>query len=51
MSSLTRVPTFVNQWMYGSKTFDCLFEEEARSVEVIGSVGDWRAMQSIGLMS
>ena len=35
--SLTRVPTFVNQWMYGSKTFDCLFEEDARSVEVIGS--------------
>ena len=35
--SLTRVPTFVNQWMYGSKTFDCLFEEEARSVELIGS--------------
>ena len=34
---LTRVPTFVNQWMYGSKTFDCLFEEEARSVELIGS--------------
>ena len=35
--SLTRVPTFVNQWLYGSKTFDCLFEEEARSVEVTGS--------------
>ena len=35
--SLPRVPTFVNQWMYGSKTFDCLFEEEARSVELIGS--------------
>jgi hypothetical protein len=35
--SLTRVPTFVNQWMYGSKTFDCLFESEARSVELTGS--------------
>jgi hypothetical protein len=35
--SLTRVPTFVNQWLYGSKTFDCLFEAEARSVELIGS--------------
>ena len=35
--SLTRVPTFVNQWMYGSKTFDCLFEREARSVELTGS--------------
>ena len=35
--SLTRVPTFVNQWMYGSKTFDCLFEGEARSVELRGS--------------
>ena len=35
--SLTRVPTFVNQWMYGSKTFDCLFEEEAKSVELKGS--------------
>ena len=34
---LTRVPTFVNQWMYGSKTFDPLFKEEARSVEVAGS--------------
>lgn len=34
---LDRVPTFVNQWMYGSKTFDCLFEEEARSVELKGS--------------
>ena len=32
-----RVPTFVNQWMYGSKTFDCLFEEKARSVELAGS--------------
>ena len=37
--SLTRVPTFVNQWMYGSTTFDCLFEEEARSVQLVGS--DW----------
>ena len=35
--SLARVPTFVNQWMYGSKTFDCLFEKEARSVELEGS--------------
>ena len=35
--SLTRVPTFVNQWMYGSKTFDPLFEEQARSVELTGS--------------
>jgi hypothetical protein len=35
--SLTRVPTFVNQWLYGSKTFDCLFEGEAQSVELIGS--------------
>ena len=35
--SLPRVPTFVNQWMYGSKTFDCLFEEEARAVELAGS--------------
>ena len=35
--SLTRVPTFVNQWMYGSKTFDCLFEVEATSVELSGS--------------
>ena len=35
--SLSRVPTFVNQWMYGSKAFDCLFERGARSVELIGS--------------
>ena len=35
--SLTRVPTFVNQWMYGSKTFDCLFENDAQSVELRGS--------------
>ena len=35
--SLTRVPTFVNQWLYGSKTFDCLFEEEAGSVQLTGS--------------
>lgn len=35
--SLTRVPTFVNQWLYGSKTFDCLFQKEAKSVEFIGS--------------
>ena len=35
--SLDRVPTFVNQWLYGSKTFDCLFENEAQSVELRGS--------------
>ena len=35
--SLTRVPTFVNQWMYGSRTFDCLFENEGSSVELAGS--------------
>lgn len=35
--ALPRVPTFVNQWMYGSKAFECMFEEEARSVELIGS--------------
>lgn len=35
--SLTRVPTFVNQWMYGSKTFDCLFEKDVQSVELKGS--------------
>ena len=35
--SLTRVPTFVNQWLYGSKTFDCLFEEGADAVELAGS--------------
>ena len=37
--SLDQVPTFVNQWLYGSKTFDRLFEEEARSVQLTGS--DW----------
>ena len=35
--SLARVPTFVNQWMYGSGTFDCMFESEATSVELVGS--------------
>jgi hypothetical protein len=35
--SLSGVPTFVNQWMYGSKTFDCLFEKDAQSVELVGS--------------
>jgi hypothetical protein len=35
--SLARVPTFVNQWMYGSGTFDCMFEREATSVELVGS--------------
>jgi hypothetical protein len=34
---LERVPTFVNQWMYGSKTFDPLFENGASSVELTGS--------------
>lgn len=34
---LDRAPTFVNQWMYGSKTFDCLFSSEATTVEVSGS--------------
>ena len=34
---LERVPTFVNQWMFGSKTFDCLFEEEPMSVILTGS--------------
>ncbi len=36
---LPEIPTYVNQWMYGSKTFDCLFETKARSVEVRGT--DW----------
>jgi hypothetical protein len=35
--ALDRVPTFVNQWMYGSKTFDCLFHGQPGSVELIGS--------------
>ena len=35
--ALTRVPTFVNQWMYGSKTFGCLFENDVNSVELRGS--------------
>src|SRR6056297_1576905 len=35
--SLARVPTFVNQWMYGTHCFDCLFEAGARSVELTGS--------------
>ena len=35
--ALNRVPTFVNQWMYGSGTFDCLFENDATSVEIVGS--------------
>lgn len=34
---LERVPTFVNQWLYGSKTFDCLFDKGASSVELAGS--------------
>lgn len=35
--SLSRVPTFVNQWMYGSKTFDSLFNGGVNSVEIRGS--------------
>jgi hypothetical protein len=35
--TLKRVPTFVNQWMYGSKTFDCLFKEDPKSVTLTGS--------------
>ena len=35
--SLGRVPTFVNQWMFGSGTFHCMFEREATSVELVGS--------------
>lgn len=35
--SINTIPTYVNQWMYGSKTFDCLFSDEAESVEVTGS--------------
>jgi hypothetical protein len=36
--SMPRVPTFVNQWMYGSKAFDCLFDNnDAQSVELRGS--------------
>ncbi|MCX2982111.1 hypothetical protein EYC98_14715 [Halieaceae bacterium IMCC14734] len=35
--SLPRVPTFVNQWMYGSRTFDCLFTEPVSTVELTGS--------------
>lgn len=35
--ALGRVPTFVNQWMHGSGTFDCLFENGATTVEVAGS--------------
>ena len=34
---LERVPTFVNQWMYGSKAFHGLFETSAKSVELRGS--------------
>jgi len=35
--ALDRVTTFVNQWMYGSKCFDCLFENPQRHVELRGS--------------
>lgn len=34
---LERVPTFVNQWMFGSKAFDNLFGAAATSVELAGS--------------
>jgi len=34
---LERVPTFVNQWMFGSNAFDNLFKEDATSVELAGS--------------
>ena len=34
---LERVPTFVNQWMFGSGAFDSLFEAGATSVELVGS--------------
>jgi len=35
--ALARVPTFVNQWMYGSRAFDCLFEPGATSVTASGA--------------
>jgi len=35
--SLKGVPTFVNQWMYGSGAFDCIFQGGATSVELTGS--------------
>jgi hypothetical protein len=35
--TLERVPTFVNQWMYGSKTFDCIFTKDSKSVTLTGS--------------
>lgn len=35
--SLTRVPTFVNQWLYGSGSFDCIFERETRTAELAGT--------------
>jgi hypothetical protein len=34
---LERVPTFVNQWMFGSRAFDRLFDREATFVELEGS--------------
>ena len=34
---LERVPTFVNQWMFGSRAFDGLFETSANLVELRGS--------------
>lgn len=35
--ALDRVPTFVNQWLYGSRAFDCMFQKDASSVELRGS--------------
>jgi hypothetical protein len=35
--TLDKIPTFVNQWMYGSKTFDCLFKEDSKSATLTGS--------------
>ena len=34
---LDRVPTYVNQWMYGSRAFDQLFESDVESVRLSGS--------------
>jgi hypothetical protein len=34
---LERVPTFVNQWMFGTGAFKKLFESGATSVELVGS--------------
>jgi hypothetical protein len=35
--SLEKIPTFVNQWMYGSHSFDGLFDVDASVVEVQGA--------------